>query len=1135
MFLYIVYINMYSRFSKYLVVVFSLLIGVAFFLSVHPKVEAYQYYKFDIDPIPCGCRKELQDVYSQIRDKDNVAHSCVTSYEEFLVDPSHRHFWVEDPEITAQGKADERARQFIYWVLNKNAIDDHPAIRAIWNFTRNIAYFFVVILAVVIGMGFIIGQRTNFEIKIKVWPAIWKILLALLYITFSATLVLLMIQLSELLMRFFIDTLGGKDLFNIYFSNNSSNEKSYTEFIGCRDINIRSQEGANTEIMMLKLTNITYYVMGSMILLRKILLWFLLFVSPFLAILMPFVFIRNIGWIWIGVFFQWLFYGPLFALFLAALSKIWKSGIPFTFDFSRVNNFTTGGYVYPTAINILYGGPAQKLQILNNGNYVDTFVEYVITLLMLWAVTFFPWWLLRIFRDYCCEILAGMNNVLVSMYDQLRTSFPPAPPIMPVTPTATTIKTGTARPLQEPVDQFKPTAIDRRGGSERTIPVRIETIEEIKRAKTEQIVQSLNISATKLTDIARYETNNNMKESVTKNIQYLTNPVKAETPAERQKYMNIRTELFSRAIKEDTIARAILSSTSTSQIEQIRKKEEILKSTPQQQPAIDVISKNTSIEKNKITSVTSTYMNTIANNSSMVNTISQRTQLPAQQVQTILTTYSQNINQPTTQVINNISKQTHISKEKVRDVLKQTNVMTQQSSTINQIANTQQISNETIQKILQTLPVEATSQSTSISVSKVSTNEAVINNISQTTQIPQQQVQSILNTYNQNISQPVTQNVAEISKQTQISQEKVTEVIRRAAEQTESAQQISNLATSQTNVSHVDNKQAITKVISYSTNMTEQKASTITNTLLKSIASNESVIENVQQQTGVDKTKIKSILTSYSQNMNQPVSVMTENISRTSGVEKEKVNQVLKQVVKTVNSDFLASKDVIKDVAQKENIKVEEVQKVVDAQVPVVAEPEKHIEKTIAIPASISIEDYEEVKKMWTQQYEKGEVPVQENIASREEWVDQDIILITNTLNKMLAPDETLRREGLDDLGFILPIFMINNIKGEELLVYLKAKLEAAKAVKTEIEKEKELKEKLKNNTEDEDDLVELKKTKKEEQNKELHMEVEEPDHEGKKADSKELTDDVPSEPGQPTDNQSKDPSLINNFDDGID
>ena len=172
---------------------------------------------------------------------------------------------------------------------------------------------------------------------------------------------------------------------------------------------------------------------------------------------------------------------------------------------------------------------------------------------------------------------------------------------------------------------------------------------------------------------------------------------------------------------------------------------------------------------------------------------------------------------------------------------------------------------------------------------------------------------------------------------------------------------------------------------------------------------------------------------------------------------------------------------------------------------------------------------------MWTQQYEKGEVPVQENIGTREEWVDQDIILITNTLNKMLAPDETLRREGLDDLGFILPIFMINNIKGEELLVYLKAKLEAAKAVKTQIEKEKEIKEKLKNETQNEDDLVELKKTKKDEENKELHMEQELPGEEKNKNGEKELTDEDLPEEGKPLDDQASNPSLKNNYDDGID
>ncbi len=86
-------------------------------------------------------------------------------------------------------------------------------------------------------------------------------------------------------------------------------------------------------------------------------------------------------------FFQWVFYGPLFALFLGALATIWKTGIPFVFDFSRTG--TAAGYIYPTATNILYGGPAQVLSILNSGNYIDTFAEYVITLIMLWATIFF--------------------------------------------------------------------------------------------------------------------------------------------------------------------------------------------------------------------------------------------------------------------------------------------------------------------------------------------------------------------------------------------------------------------------------------------------------------------------------------------------------------------------------------------------------------------------------------------------------------------------------------------------------------------------------------------------------------------------------------------------------------------------
>lgn len=162
----------------------------------------------------------------------------------------------------------------------------------------------------------------------------------------------------------------------------------------------------------------------------------------------------------------------------------------------------------------------------------------------------------------------------------------------------------------------------------------------------------------------------------------------------------------------------------------------------------------------------------------------------------------------------------------------------------------------------------------------------------------------------------------------------------------------------------------------------------------------------------------------------------------------------------------------LEDIAEKEKVSTETVKKVVQTSVPLVTEPEKHIEQTIAIPPSISLEDYEEVKKMWISQYEKGEVPTTENISTREEWVNKDIIFVTNTLNKLLSPNEELKQQGLDDLGYILPIFLINNLKGEELIVYLKAKVEAAKQVAEQIDREKQIISKLQKK--DEEELVEI-------------------------------------------------------------
>lgn len=815
---------------------FGFLFCLLFFLSINFQ------YSFAYDPVNvnlpvnrCHLGAAPNDLIPMY---EKLGEPYVNTFEEFIVDPYRFHFWIDDPKITAQGKADERARQFLYWTVTHNSIDTHPAIQNIWNTTRNIAYVFLLVDAAIIGLGIIIGQRANFASKIPIWPSIFKLLTLLLYITFSFSIVVTIISMSDILMKFFIENLGGKDLFNLYYSN-VNKEQSYIDFVACRDLNYSVQEGIDAEMFILKITNITYYVMGSMILLRKIILWFLIFVSPFLAILLPFVFIRNVGWIWIGVFFQWVFYGPLLALFLGATATIWKYGIPFNFDFSRVR--TLAGYVYPTGILLLYGGPAQNLHGLNNGNYVDTFAEYIITLLMLWAITFFPWWLLRIFRDYCCDGIIAMKNILLSMYDQVRNPLPQGPGPVP-TPTPFSTTTGTA--LKIPRDVEIP------------VKVRIETTEQIKKATTEDIKRSLNISASHLTDIAHFETNKQTRENINKNLNFLRNPIQAESSTDRQKFMSIRTELFNRAIKDDVSAKHVLSSITSSKMEHVQAREQILQSMPKMVPVTHVVSIKVKIPREKVATITSSFVKAAA------------------------------------------------------------------------------------------------------------TNSQVINSIASTTSLQSQQVQSVLQSFNQNLAQPLAQ---------------------------------------------------------------------ITN--------------NIVEDTKVEKVMVVKILQAF---------------AKSSSISKE----------------------VSSSVAKLENVKEEEVAKVINTQVPILAEPEKHIEQTVSIPPTVSLEDYEQVKKMWKSQYEKGEVPVSENIKTREAWVEKDIALITNTLNKLLSSEEKLRQEGLDDVGYILPIFMVNNLKGEELLVYLKAKLEAAKAVQEDKEKEKTIKQELK----PEEEFVDVAKPKVTEKEKTMEM-----------------------------------------------
>src|SRR2546423_10857351 len=116
---------------------------------------------------------------------------------------------------------------------------------------------------------------------------------------------------------------------------------------------------------------------------------------------------------------RWILYAPLFTNFLAGLVQVWRSpnNIPMNFvpydRYGAVSNPVTphpdwiqdkSRDIFPTAINILLGGPQQFVCYANDChnsiNLPETFALYLVALLMLWGVIIMPWILLQIFLDY---------------------------------------------------------------------------------------------------------------------------------------------------------------------------------------------------------------------------------------------------------------------------------------------------------------------------------------------------------------------------------------------------------------------------------------------------------------------------------------------------------------------------------------------------------------------------------------------------------------------------------------------------------------------------------------------------------------------------------------------------------------
>jgi hypothetical protein len=320
--------------------------------------------------------------------------------------------WQKNDEVTFAGKFVSRSSDVLNSVIRNYKWsylkDGQNPFATVWIPIRNTIYAFLALFILAGAFLIIVTQGRSITLK-AFFP---RFALVLVLITLSYSIIVFLYDVTDIIQGFFLRPGGqfiqSRDLLTVAFD--------YKEFLGYRRVGGEYDESAFMGLLLTKLTAITNYAIFIILIFRKVVLWFFLVLSPVFPLLLLFPPIRNTAKIWIGEFFRWLLYAPLFSIFLAGLVVFWRMYIPFEFNNLPCGNIPPADQnIYPTSINIVLGGPCQKLDVDNNLNLPDSFIEYLIALLMLWVVIILPFILLKIFLDYLRDFNLSENTLVKYM------------------------------------------------------------------------------------------------------------------------------------------------------------------------------------------------------------------------------------------------------------------------------------------------------------------------------------------------------------------------------------------------------------------------------------------------------------------------------------------------------------------------------------------------------------------------------------------------------------------------------------------------------------------------------------------------------------------------------------------------
>ena len=495
--------------------------------------------------------------------------------------------WVVDPEVTFIGKNAARAGLMLDWTLqNYNWVcvnrlatgqcdDSKNPLAQFWG---KIVVFIVVpllFLVILITAGVIIITRGKSLTIMRFLP---RFVAVILLIVFSYSILQFLYQFTDLIQGFFLRSNIDKDI----CPPNCISQKDllyvgwdYEKFIGLRLLGDYNSESAFISLLLTKLTALTYFVMVGILLIRKIILWFFIIVAPIFPILLLFYPVRNTGKIWIGEFFRWLLYAPLFAIFLQGLVSMWRTQIPLIFK-PQHGEVVGKDIIYPTAVNILLGGPQQFVTTTNSVNLTETFALYVVALIMLWIVILLPWILLQIFLDYASNFSPGDSTVMKSLVNMANKQIAPVgpagyPPATPPPGGGAAISLPFAKKFAVPTS-LQPGGAAKEITRDAATASRFATPISLPVAQVQtQSLKLANVPLPTMRDIAKYDTallsNDKSRQQevsrVRETLEKIANPASTTSTVERERFQSIHDKLGQESQQGNLLANSILNAVST--------------------------------------------------------------------------------------------------------------------------------------------------------------------------------------------------------------------------------------------------------------------------------------------------------------------------------------------------------------------------------------------------------------------------------------------------------------------------------------------------------------------------------------------------------------------------------------------